>query len=73
LAKATIACWRLAGLSGDEPRPSELAVEAPFPEERWATLGLVVEEPPQPASANATLRGAAATSRRARGAITLLV
>ena len=43
LAKAITACWRLAGLSGDEPPLSELADEAPFAEERWATPGL--EEP----------------------------
>ncbi len=65
LAKATIACWRLAGLSGDEPPPSELAVEAPFPEERWATPELE-EPPPQPASASVTPRSAVAVSRRIR-------
>jgi hypothetical protein len=72
LAKAIIACCRLDGLSGEAPLPSGLGCEALFVEERCATPGLV-EEPPQPASASATPRMAAAASRRARGEVNLLV
>jgi len=61
LAKAIIACWRLAGLSGEELPLPELVDEAPFLEERCATAGLD-EPPPQPARASATLRRVAAVS-----------
>src|ERR1700722_10790636 len=53
LAKAIAACWGLAVLSADEAPRAELAEDAPFPVERCATPGL--DEPPQPASASATL------------------
>jgi hypothetical protein len=65
LAKASPVCSGLAVLSGGEPLRSELVLPEPFLEERCATPGL--DEPPQPATASATLRRAAAASGRARG------
>ena len=56
LAKAISACWGFAVLSGVEPLLSELADVAPFPVERWATVGL--DEPPQPAASVTHARAA---------------